>query len=781
MTRVRPSQAGLVRRYVTFVLRHRVLVLLAFAALSVASGMTLTHAVIASSPKKLFFGDSPDFARYIERCRLFANDEVVLVGVSAPDILAPEALARLQAATEAIEAMPEVAHVDSPATVRLVEGRPGRLVVERLVDRMAEGPDAAAAARRTLLDDPLYRGLVVSDDQRAGLVVVELTVQPDRQAEGVPALVGRIAGAVRTAGFPADAIHLRGLLPEMAACVDSANGTLRRLTPAVVAVLLVVVFVLFRRLWPVTVTGTVAAVATLWTMGFAVALDPEVNIMLAVVPGVILIIAFSDVIHLCSAYLQLVTAGHPKDEAILDAGSEVGLACVLTSATTFVGFGAMALVPTPVFRSLDLVLGFGVAVALLIALTLAPILFSLLPTPRPVARPAHGALSGLDALVDACRRLGTGHPRRVIAAFAVLVALSAVGLARFRVDTDFVSRFDDDHPVRVAERFFAAHFAGSVQVDLFLESDAEDGLKEPAVVARLAALQGQLQARDGIGAARSYADLLRHIHRALNTGDAAAGPLPTSRPMIAQYLLLFEMAGGDGVERLIDVDGRHARLALQFTPSAFRVIARLADAAADEARVALGPAVRVEVQSVAHLFGGWLDAIIEGQRNGLVYSALLIALVMAAGLRSLTVGLWSMVPNLLPLVALGGLLGFTYDAVDSDALVVGMIALGIGVDDTIHFLSRLRVELGRGDGDLQPAVARTFALAGGPIVMTTVILGLGFLPLAFSDYYSIRVLGTLLPFTLVVALIADLLLVPAMVTVGWIRWPARAGQVAPEA
>jgi len=147
---------------------------------------------------------------------------------------------------------------------------------------------------------------------------------------------------------------------------------------------------------------------------------------------------------------------------------------------------------------------------------------------------------------------------------------------------------------------------------------------------------------------------------------------------------------------------------------------------------------------------------------------------MIVALASLRSALWSVVPNVFPLLVLGGVLGGVFQYVDSDTLALGLLAIGIGVDDTIHFLVRYRLELPR-SRSRQEALARTFAFAGRAIVMTTIILALGFFPFVMSDYYSTRIVGTLLPLCLVVALLADLLLVPALAQVGAFRFSSPRG------
>ena len=166
------------------------------------------------------------------------------------------------------------------------------------------------------------------------------------------------------------------------------------------------------------------------------------------------------------------------------------------------------------------------------------------------------------------------------------------------------------------------------------------------------------------------------------------------------------------------------------------------------------------------LIGNWLTELGAGQKRGLLASLLTITVMMSLALRSTRLGLVSMIPNVIPLLSLGGLAAALWDPLDSDTFVIAILAIGIGVD-TVHFLMRYRRECLRG-ASLEVAIRRTFDL-GRAIVITTLVLGLGFLPMSLSTYYSTQIVGTLLPFTLVMALVADLLLVPAMATLGWLK------------
>ncbi len=565
-------------------------------------------------------------------------------------------------------------------------------------------------------------------------------------------IVAETTQALLDAGFEARHIHEVGFLAALSAGVAQSRFTIERIFPFT------------------ALSMGVSLVGVVFTMGFSVMLDPQIGILHAIVPAVVLIVGFSDVIHLCSAYLIELAHGRPRLEAIEESATDVGRACVYTSLTTFVGFVGMSFVPTPALRMLGVVLGFGVAVSLLLAITLVPIAFSLMPEPKPWRRGATSRVQrGLDALLQRTSRLATERPWPVIIVFAAFTVASIVGVASLHVETRFSERFDADSEVQRDASFFRDHFARANLIHLFVETDEAQGLIDPERFARIAAYQRAIAQDPDVEHVVSIVDLVGQIHSSINASDpAAAAREPDSRELLAQYMLLFEMGGGDGLNRLVDFDRKRALLHVRVHDEGMRSAAETGDRLVAKASETLGPGLRAQASGAAYLLGQWLDEILAGQLRGLAITLTVITFMMILGLRSVRLGAWSMVPNILPLLALGGWLGLRYDAVDSDTLVLAMLAIGIGVDDTIHFMMRYRIEAER-THDAAEALRRTYDFAGRAIVMTTVTLALGFAPFALSDYYSTRIMGTLLPMTLVVALVADLLLVPAMAAAGPMR------------
>ncbi|UCD57530.1 MAG: MMPL family transporter, partial [Candidatus Hydrogenedentota bacterium] len=346
-------------------------------------------------------------------------------------------------------------------------------------------PDLILALR----GDSLAGGLVISTDGRSVAVLPEIDpeAQPDLPAERGPEIIHEVLQIFEDEGFALSEVRRAGFLVAIAEVVDQTYYNLRTIFPFVVIILLLTVWLMFRRLWPAVISMLASLLAVIWTMGFAVQLDREVNVVMATVPAVIIIVGFSDVVHLCSAYLLELGRGIGKERAILNSAEDVGKACFFTSLTTFVGFLCLSLVPTPVFRSLGVVLGFGVASALLIAMTMVPIFFSLMPEPKPLRKGLTSRVHDwLDRLLTASEQLATRRAWTVVTGSGLVLLLALVGLTRLEVEADFARRFREDNPIRRDLAWFEERFAGTTGLDIYVEVPETDGLLDPEIFERIA-------------------------------------------------------------------------------------------------------------------------------------------------------------------------------------------------------------------------------------------------------------------------------------------------------
>jgi uncharacterized protein len=790
-------------RLVDRLLNHRRWVLLGIGLVTALALASLSRATISTSMGELFFGDSPDYLTYLERSAVFASDEVIVIGIENVDALSNETLDRLDALTAEIWSMsrgggediggaddfgfededrsgevpqtdegggPRVRHILSVLDAQEMRGVDGNLEVRNFVEEARLNQGSRAELLKRVLAERRWGGVVVSTDGRSIALVVELQPESTRQGERDAVFVEQLMERVEQAGFAPSALHRAGMPAVMVEVLRLSEKNLTQFTPITGLLMLLIVFLLFRQLLPAFISFIVCSLGVIWTMGFSVALNPAISIMHSIAPVVILIVGSSDVIHLYSAYLLELEQGRDKRDAIVNACGDVGTACLYTSITTLIGFIGMSFVPTPVFRQLGLILGAGVAFTLLIAVFLVPVLQSLLPQPRAWRVGATSAVHrAFDRSFTVMARVAEKRAWLVVTGFAVVTLVAIWGLTQLHIETRMAERLAEDNRVSQDQRWFRDNFSSVNVLQLHVDTGQAGGLMAPEVIEGLATLTAELEADPLVDTVDSLVDLHELVHEQLRP-DGDSSLRPGSREAYAQYTLLYEMGGGEGLDRLMDFDRRSTMMMVRLHSEAVREGAEVAERAAARGADILGPSVTVSPTGALYLVGGWLDELLAGQQRGLLFTFFLVALLMCVSLRSVRAGLWSMLPNMLPLLILGGTVGLLQDDTDSDTLIMAMLAIGIGVDDTIHFLMRYRIESQRGLSR-PDAIKATFDFAGRGIVMTTVVLTIGFMPLAFTDYYSTMIMGTMLPYTLLLAVLADLLLVPALVSLGAFRFP----------
>ena len=760
------------RRYFEWVLRHKLAMLALVAVFTVASLVSVSRAVLGSSIGEMFFGDAPAFTRYVELIEAFTSDEVFAIAYQEPDPLSVDALDRLERITAEIERDANVERVSSLQTLDRVQSIDGTLLVETYADAARADPERRGDLSQEIQADPLLARTFLGASGSTASVLVQLTVDPKRSGEVGPGIVSHALAAFEANGYSSAQVHRAGFPAVLAEMVRQAHYGLTHILPMSVVVLTLCVTLLFRSALPVALSMGVSGLSALFSVGVAAAVDPHLSIFYGIIPAVVTVVAVSDVIHMWSAYLHELRLGRSKREAILSSAEDVGRACLLTSITTFVGFVSISLIPTPVFQELGWVLGLGVAIALLLAMTLVPIFADLGETPADDTLEMDNVVAKLvDRIVAASAHISTQYPRTVIAAFAVFTAAVTISATNQTIETNFLRRFSADNVIPLDNAFFEAEYTGAQSIDVFVTTDNPETMLAAGTIEAMAAFEAALEEHPMIDQVVSYVDVLRRTHSALGGRD----PLPQSKPAAAQELLLLEMGGGQTLEPILSHDRSSARLTLRVSEHRMRATHSLAGEIEDKGQAILGPGFDVEATGLIPLSGGWLDEIVNGQKTGVLTSILVITLLMILGLRSVGVGLLSAIPNLLPLIATAALTGWVWGDIDSDTLVILMLAIGIGVDDTIHILMRYKIESGR-CATRTEAIQQTFAFSGRAVVMTTVILAIGFSPMALSDYYSMAIVGSLLPASLVVAMVADLVLVPALAEVGWLAFRASAAE-----
>ncbi len=712
--------------------------------------------------------DDPALAFYRDTTARFGGDLLVYVSMDLGDagVFTVPSLALVDEVTRTLEDLDGVVRVSSLASTEAIFDDDGVVEPGPLMERIPT-TDAEVAHVRDKVYSSALLPWYVSLDRRATLLVAE--ADPDLGAPELNAVIRSVHHAVE--GVDGAEFSLAGN-PVFAEAVDRFNARDQQLFSGLMLLLVLVSSALWlRRIVPAVLPVAVVLVTVMWTTGLFVAAGHATNWITGIISPILFLVGTASAVHLLSAYRDALADAAPGREAVIAALRRVALPCLFTSLTTAAGFASLTanrIMPVKVFGlfvCIGVMLAFAATVVLVPAALVAT---ARLARRRPLSpAPPPRALEGLDALVQR-------FPGPVLVVSVLLAAGLAGGIALMRVETNNLKYFRPSAPVVRHALEIEARYGGSSPLDIVIDTGLPDGALQPDLLVAVADLQDRLDATEGMARGISLADLLQDLHLAM-AGDRATSDLPASADAAYQLLMLPDP---DMVDRIVDADRRVTRITTRFTGASMGLEqARvLLDAVERDCDAALGAAADVRLTGSSVLFIDMDRYLVQGQIRSLCLVLAVVFVLMTALFRSLRMGLLAMIPNVLPITVMLGLMGWLDLPLDGLSVMIACIAIGIGVDDTIHYLHRLRRELGR-DPDLRGALTRTMAAVGRPIVFTSAVLTLGFWIFCVSDFLGTRNFGFLTGVTVVVALLADLIVLPAvLVLVGVPKGWGQAGQ-----
>ncbi len=712
----------------------------------------------------------PVVERYFQFMERFGRDDRLAVLALSPvqgDIYRAEVLSDLAELTTALAALDGVERVTSLASARLPTDSEQGLVARPLYDA-SDGVDEAelAAVRAAVASNPLVGGQLVSVDGRAAALIVELDPRdiraPGPLGDADPVLSA--AAALADARLSADLYtwHLGGVPAVRAGYIGLLAQETWRLLLAAAGILALALLVLFRSWRAVFLPLATVLLSTLLSVAALVISGHGFTLMSTLIPAVVLIIGIADSVHFLARFQEEREQGHCVDTAIVATFKHLAVACLLTSATTAVGFLALGVSAIGVVADFGVFAALGVMLAYLVTVLVMPPLLSVLPiaSAHSLASTAKQPTGRFLALHF---RLADRRARRVVLGF-LLVAGALAGWSRLALSRNsyFVDDLDPGHPLVAGTRFIEQHFGGILPLEVVIEGPA--GLADdPAALALCARVARHLEARPEIGAVLGYAEVMTALSEAL-AGDRS---LVESRAGLAQLRLLAEGADGDLLGRFVGPGGRSLRVSARVADLGSSAMEPLLSALNRELpALADGlPELRVELNGFTPA-ALWVNRYMVDQLfYGFALAFLVITLMTGLLFRSPLTALVALLPNLIPLIGVLAWMSLFNIALKPTTAIIFSVSFGLGVDNTIHFLTRFRGEL-RDGRDARRALSRTLAGTGRGILFASLVLALGFTAVLFAQLGTSANFAALTIVTIASAQIAVLLLLPCL-----LLWP----------
>ena len=690
------------------------------------------------------------------------NENVVfLIVPDDGDATSETALSAAIWLTDAAWQTPYSRRVDSLTNFQYTTAEGDDLYVRDLVDpQQLSEPEARSRIRAIALADPRVEGSILATGGDVSLVSVTVELPEENQLEAIAEVAGFARGIAVQAEeqFAGMDVRVVGTVMVNQTFLEASIDSQMIFLPASLAIMALILGVLIRGMAGVAATGLVIVFSILASIGLGGWAGLPFSPPIAPAPTIVLMIVVANCVHVLVTLQQRMRAGDSKRDAIIESVRLNLHPVFLASLTTALGFLSMNFSEVPPYRHLGNFVAFGIGMSFLLSVTFLPAILSLLPLRPGSDRRLGGPLLGSMADFVLRRR------KELLWGWVVVVAVMIVSIPRNELNDVLVHFFDESVEFRRDIDFMDERLSGNTVLDYSLEAPGPDSVTDPEFLAEVSDFAEWFRKQPSVRHVSVITDTFRQLNQSMHGDDPAFYRIPESRELAAQYLLLYELSLPQGLDLNNQIDTY--RSATRMTVSSRTLYSQdlldlnaRAEAWLEENAPRI---VGVNNSGPSALFAYIGQRNIRAMLLGTMVVLIAISAILLAALRSLRLGLVSIVPNLLPAVMGFGVWGLTVGQVGLSLSVVVAMTIGIVVDDTVHFLTkyrRARREYGR---DPEQAVHDAFETAGRALFTTTMVLVAGFLIFAFSPFIPTAQVGVLTAMIIGFALIADLSLLPAL-------------------
>ena len=750
--------------YSRFIVNNPILVILLSLIWTGIAIYGVTYFRFTNDYRYFFSSENPYLTAFEELERTYSSPDTLLFVYQPQDgtkATSAQALQMVDEITTQGWQIPFSTRVDSITNFQNTRaiGEDDLEVRDLVVDARQTDAEMRAYIEETILNEPLLVGRLLSQDARTGAILISLRPpRDDPMATNSIVISARALRAEMREKYPNIRLELTGSQMLSQSFSEAAQSDLSTLTPLMYLIIAGFLVIATRSISGTIATVIVIALSAAAAMGFGSWLNIPVSPPVSGAPVIILTVAVADCVHLLITALVARGNGADKTEAIIESLSINAQPVFLTSVTTAIGLFSLNFSDAPPYRDLGTLAGFGALFAWVLSMSLFPALLTLMPMGTSKSISLQSSIMGRFADWVILRR------RSLLLIMLGVAVTSTALLPRFTFNDRFVEYFDERMDFRVASDWASDNLTGIYIINYSLDGEGSGGVSEPAYLEDLDNFAAWLRVQPEVKHVASFSDVIKRINRSMNADRQSFYAVPENRELSAQYLLLYEMSLPYGLDLndQLNVDKSASRMLVTLTDVSTAQMNDLRDRAMGWLRENTPEAMHVEASGQSVMFSYIGRRNFEAMTQGTLVAFLLISACLMFALRSLRLGLISLVPNIAPPVVAFGMFSLIQTEVGFWTSFVTATAIGLIVDATVHMLTKYRharINLNRSAED---SVRYSFATVGTALWVSSVILVTGFMVLTYSPFLINGMLGLLVSMTILAALILDFLLLPPL-------------------
>lgn len=711
---------------------------------------------------RIFFDhDDPMLLDYETLEREFTQSYTLLLVVEAKqgDLFTRQRLDALQSLSDASWRLPHVSRVLSIANHQHTSAEGDELWVEDLLDQPSDYDDSELARARSIaLSEPELVGRLISSDGRIATVIAYLDLDAEHQAEK-PQVMQAARDMVAEFEQRHDDLRIRysGQLASDVVITEIAERDAAQVEMKMFIVLLLLLGILFRSLVAVLGALLVMAGSVAAATGFLGMVYQDFNGINLSTPYIVCMMAILDCVHIIAAYFSRLSEGLDKLSAMRASLSKNFEALLITSLTTAVGFLGMNFASSPPFREFGTATAFGVMLAFLFSITLLPAVLLLFPAKRVRVAPASG-------LVARAQNSFAKHSRWYLPIGWVVIAIMVPAALLNQPNNHTLDAFKKDQPVRVTAELLEREMAGIDTIDFMLDSGTANGIATPTFLNTVDQFVEWLQQQPEVIKVSGFHTVIKRLNKSMHGDDDSYYRIPDQRRAIAEYLLVYESSVPEELDLQDTLNTDKSAIKITAMSKILSSVDMLAlQQRASEHLATLDATFPKVVTSSPSLMMAYIaQSNIISMLGGCLFVAVFVWLSLVFAFRSVRLGSLCMIPNLIPAIVAFGLCGLLIQEIDMGTAMIFSMTLGVVVDDTVHFVVSYR-RLRQQGHDKHAAVHHSYGLVGRAIMITTLVLCIGFMiPVLFAELQVNIQMYALSIVCFATALIADLFFLPAL-------------------
>ncbi len=755
-------------KFAEWVLDHRIIVLILCVILCITSAALIPRVRFDFHSMILCPDDDPATEYYKNFEEEYGNEEILYIVYEARQgVLDKNILRKTEKLVEELKNIIHVKKVHSITNLEYMRGSDdGSLVISSIMEKLPANSDESQQLKHRLLSNPLYVNTYLSRDAKYAAIMCELEEKPEDDLFYQIAIRTKLDEVLSKPDYEEFNFYPVGNTLVTATFYElNDENSMRFSSISFVLILLLLVFI-FRHIKGVISPFIVIQFALLLLLGYMAINDFPITVMFAMIPGTIMAVGIADAVHIISEYQMFLREGHSNRVSILKAVKMVGFPCLFTSITTAIGFYSLSTSPISPVREMGSSLAFGTLAAFAVSITFLLVVLSFAGKNTEKKFHKLETKSNSGYMTDTLIRLAGFNIKhyRGILLFSVIATIVLIyGVTKMEVNSSALMQLGDKIQIYKDSKFIDEVMGGSGNFEILLESKEAEGIKTAKFMRTLEKIQKYVNSHDPlVKKTFSIVDVLKEVNRAIHNNNKKFYIIPAKDEDIAQALLLYEFSGGGELERFVSTDLSSARLTIFVRSDDSKVYHKFQEDLTEYIESLQLTDYSYAVTGGSYMIVRVFLSITKIMTESLSIAIILISLMMIIVFRSFKIGILSMIPNIFPVLFALGFMGLSGIWLSHATSVIGCIVIGLAVDDTIHFISRYRMEFDR-LGNYEKALIATMSSVGRPLLITTVTLFIGFGVFMTSRMANFYYAGLITILCFLVALMADFFIASALI------------------